>query len=62
MGVDISFGFLQLEVGVCPSDKIKGSDTLLPLAERWAQVHEKRKPTVKLVVTGGGSAIGISAL
>jgi phosphate transport system substrate-binding protein len=42
--------------------KIKGSDTLLPLAERWAQIYGKRKPDVHLAVSGGGSSVGISAL
>jgi phosphate transport system substrate-binding protein len=42
--------------------KIKGSDTLLPLAERWAQVYSKKDATVHLVVSGGGSSVGIAAL
>lgn len=42
--------------------KIKGSDTLLPLAERWAQVYSKKDPAVRLVVSGGGSSVGIAAL
>src|SRR5271166_750207 len=42
--------------------KIKGSDTLQPLAERWAQVYAKKKPATHLVVSGGGSSVGIAAL
>lgn len=42
--------------------RIKGSDTLQPLAERWAQVYSKKKPAIHLVISGGGSSIGISAL
>jgi len=42
--------------------KLKGSDTLLPLAERWAQVYEKKHAGARLIVAGGGSASGIEAL
>lgn len=42
--------------------KVKGSDTLKPLAERWSQVYEKKNAGAHLVVSGGGSASGIGAL
>jgi phosphate transport system substrate-binding protein len=42
--------------------QLKGSDTLLPLAERWAQVYSKKDPAVHLEVFGGGSSVGIAAL
>ena len=42
--------------------KIKGSDTLLPLAERWAQLYSKKDPAIRLVLSGGGSSVGIAAL
>ncbi len=42
--------------------KIKGSDTLLPLAQRWTQLYEKKNPQVHLLPSGGGSSAGISAL
>ena len=42
--------------------KIKGSDTLQPLAERWAQVYGKKNPAIHLIISGGGSSVGISAL
>lgn len=42
--------------------KVKGSDTLKPLAERWSQVYEKKNAAAHLVVSGGGSASGIAAL
>lgn len=41
---------------------IKGSDTLLPLAQAWAEEFMKRHPDVSISVTGGGSGVGISAL
>ena len=42
--------------------KVKGSDTLLPLAQHWAQAYEKKNAGAHLVVSGGGSALGIAAL
>src|SRR5665647_1518342 len=42
--------------------KIKGSDTLLPLAQKWAEVYMKKNPGSSLTVTGGGSGVGIASL
>lgn len=42
--------------------KIKGSDTLLPLAQKWAEIFMKKNPGSSITVTGGGSGVGISAL
>ena len=46
------------------TDKIivKGSDTLVILAQRWAEVYMKSNPNTTIQVTGGGSGVGISAL
>jgi phosphate transport system substrate-binding protein len=41
---------------------IKGSDTMVILAQKWAEVYMKSHPEVSLQVTGGGSGTGISAL
>jgi phosphate transport system substrate-binding protein len=41
---------------------IKGSDTMVILAQKWAEVYMKSHPDVVLQVTGGGSGTGISAL
>ncbi len=41
---------------------IKGSDTLLRLGQRWAEVYMKAHPDVVLQVSGGGSGTGIAAL
>ncbi len=41
---------------------VKGSDTLVILAQRWAEVYMKTNPNVSIQVTGGGSGVGISAL
>ena len=44
------------------AQKIKGSDTVLPLAQKEAEVFMKKNASAKVTVTGGGSGVGISAL
>jgi phosphate transport system substrate-binding protein len=41
---------------------VKGSDTMVILAQKWAEVYMKSHPEVVIQVTGGGSGTGISAL
>ena len=41
---------------------VKGSDTMVILAQRWAEEYMKKNPGVKIQVTGGGSGTGIAAL
>ncbi len=40
----------------------KGSDTLLSVAQAWAEAYGAINPAVAVAVTGGGSGTGISAL
>ncbi|MGE3608443.1 MAG: phosphate ABC transporter substrate-binding protein [Bacteriovoracaceae bacterium] len=40
----------------------KGSDTLVNLAQAWAEEYKKVKPQVAIAVSGGGSGTGIAAL
>jgi phosphate transport system substrate-binding protein len=42
--------------------KIKGSDTCLPLSQRFAEVYSKKNPGSGISVLGGGSGVGIAAL
>jgi phosphate transport system substrate-binding protein len=41
---------------------VKGSDTLVILAQKWAEVYMGQHPDVKIQVTGGGSGTGLAAL
>ncbi len=41
---------------------VKGSDTLVILAQKWAEVYMGKKPGLKIQVTGGGSGTGFAAL
>lgn len=49
-------------VATSPVLKIKGSDTMLVLTQRWAERFMRRNPGVAVYVEGGGSAAGIAAL
>jgi phosphate transport system substrate-binding protein len=40
----------------------KGSDTLVNVAQAWAETYQKVNPNVAVAVTGGGSGTGIAAL
>ncbi|HEX5223193.1 MAG TPA: PstS family phosphate ABC transporter substrate-binding protein [Verrucomicrobiae bacterium] len=41
---------------------VKGSDTLVILAQKWAEVYMGKNPDVKIQVTGGGTGTGFAAL
>jgi phosphate transport system substrate-binding protein len=41
---------------------ITGSDTMVLLGQRWAEVYMKKNPGTAIQVTGGGSGVGIAAL
>lgn len=41
---------------------VKGSDTLVILGQRWAEVFMQKNPGLSVQVTGGGSGTGIAAL
>jgi phosphate transport system substrate-binding protein len=47
-----------------PQSKItvKGSDTMVILAQRWAEIYMKQHPETSIQVTGGGSGVGLAAL
>jgi len=51
--------FASLEV---QAQKIKGSDTVLPVSQESAEKYMKLHPETRITVTGGGSGVGISAL
>jgi phosphate transport system substrate-binding protein len=41
---------------------VKGSDTLVILAQKWAEVYMGQHSDIKIQVTGGGSGTGFAAL
>jgi phosphate transport system substrate-binding protein len=45
-----------------PGIQTKGSDTMVNLAQAWAEEYKKVSPDVSVEVSGGGSGVGIAAL
>jgi phosphate transport system substrate-binding protein len=41
---------------------VKGSDTMVILAQKWAEVYMQKHPEASIQVTGGGSGVGLAAL
>nr|WP_315143405.1 phosphate ABC transporter substrate-binding protein [uncultured Flavobacterium sp.] len=41
---------------------VKGSDTMVILSQKWAEIYMKKNPGTTIQVTGGGSGVGIAAL
>jgi phosphate transport system substrate-binding protein len=41
---------------------VKGSDTMVILAQKWAELYMKKKSDVSIQVTGGGSGVGLASL
>lgn len=48
--------------GILHAQRVKGSDTLLPLTQELAEQYLKKEPGAEVIVTGGGSGVGIAAL
>ncbi len=53
---------LLIPVQNLSAQRIKGSDTVLPIAQQTAEEYMKEHPDARVTVTGGGSGVGISAL
>lgn len=41
---------------------VKGSDTMVVLAQKWAEVYMAKNPGIQIQVTGGGTGTGFAAL
>lgn len=41
---------------------VKGSNTVLPIAQMWAEEMKKLNPSINITLEGAGSSTGISAL
>src|SRR3954464_9918841 len=59
----VSLSMLALGASVQAGNiTVKGSDTLVILAQKWAEVYMGKHPETKIQVTGGGSGVGFAAL
>lgn len=67
LGVCTAFGACGRPAGGPTGDartviQNKGSDTMVNLAQAWAEEYHKVNPNVAVEVSGGGSGVGIAAL
>jgi len=61
--ITLLFGLLAICIaGPKNTITVKGSDTMVILAQRWAEIYMSKNPDTNIQVTGGGSGVGISAL
>ncbi len=64
---NIFYLVMMMMIGCSNDDRMlivqnKGSDTLVNLAQAWAEEYKKVNPEVAIAVSGGGSGTGIAAL
>lgn len=59
---NILFLALLLAAVTSQAQRIKGSDTVLPIAQQTAERFMNQHPQARVTVTGGGTGVGISAL
>lgn len=57
----LAAGLASLQA-VAGSITVKGSDTMVILGQKWAEVYMQKTPGTKVQVTGGGSGTGFAAL
>jgi phosphate transport system substrate-binding protein len=62
IGVTIFAATMLIAAAKQTTITVKGSDTMVILAQRWAEKYMSANPGVVVQVTGGGSGTGISAL
>ena len=60
MMVTAAFAALTMPAGAGVT--LKGSDTILPLAQAWAEDYQAVHKNAEVSVTGGGSGVGLTAL
>lgn len=58
---------LVLLLGACAPDEerpitVRGSDTMVAIGQKWAEIYMQKFPEATIQVNGGGSGTGISAL
>lgn len=58
----LAAGLLAAANALAGTISVKGSDTLVVLAQKWAEVYMAAHPGQKIQVTGGGTGTGFAAL
>ena len=63
-GLLLAAGMTFFVSGCKPGESIQveGSDTMVNLAQAWAEQYDEQNPDVRIQVSGGGSGVGIAGL
>jgi phosphate transport system substrate-binding protein len=61
-GLVVAAACMLMAAGGKKTITVKGSDTMVILAQRWAEEYMSKHPDIVVQVTGGGSGVGLSAL
>jgi phosphate transport system substrate-binding protein len=62
VGAIVSLGCGGQRTTASMTIQIKGSDTVVNVAQAWAEEYRRVRPDVNVEVSGGGSGVGIAAL
>ncbi len=57
LSIFVSLSFIQI-----PKITLKGSDTMVILSQKWAEVYISKHPGIRIQVSGGGTGVGLAAL
>lgn len=60
--INLTLIALSLYSALSFAQKVKGSDTVLPLSQKEAESYMKTNKSAKITVIGGGSGVGLAAL
>ncbi len=62
LGLGLSIAMLTFSAQARTAIQNKGSDTLVNVAQAWAEAYSKKDAEVAIAVSGGGSGTGIAAM
>ena len=54
--------FISMNISWAENIVIKGSTTVLPIAQKLSEAYRKQNPHINISISGGGSGNGIKAL
>jgi len=57
LSIIVGLSFTQI-----PKITVKGSDTMVILSQKWAEVYISKHPGIRIQVSGGGTGVGFAAL
>lgn len=62
LGLALGVGGCGKKQDAAKTVQVKGSDTMVNIAQAWAEAYNGLKPDIAIVVSGGGSGTGIAAI